>query len=71
MSKYTVVAFADRAGTGRSTELEAATPWLALERSHSRFGWRSAVLLRGKRMLARVNHLPLQKDGVWQILPPR
>jgi hypothetical protein len=71
MPKYTIVVRADHTGTGHSIEFEAATPWLALEKSHARFGWLSAELIEGNRTLARVDHLPPQKKGIWQISGPR
>ena len=70
MPKYTIVVHADHTGTGHSIEFEAATPWLALEKSHARLKWLSAELMEGSRTLARVDHLPLQKAGVWQISTP-
>lgn len=67
MPRYTIVISADHTGTGRQIEFEAATPWLALEKSQARFRWLSAELLENGRTVARVDHLPLRKNGVWQI----
>lgn len=70
MPKYTIVIHADHTGTGHSIEFEAATSWLALEKTHTRLGWLSAELLEGGRPLARVDHLPLHKKSQWQSSPP-
>lgn len=70
MPRYTIVIRADHTGTGRRIEFEAATPWLALEKSQARFGWLSAELCEGGRALVRIDHLPALRRGVWQISSP-
>ena len=71
MPKYTVHVLADHTGTAHSHECEAATPWLALEKSQARFGWLCAELVDRGRTIARVDHMPLAQKGVWQIGPAR
>jgi hypothetical protein len=69
MPRYTVLIPADHTGTARRIELQAATPWQALETSQSRYGWLSAELSYGTRSLCRVDHVPADRHGVWHIAP--
>ena len=69
MPKYTLLIPADHTGTGHRIEFEAATPWLAIEKSQARFKWLSAELFDGPRSLGRVEHLPLERSGVWHLVP--
>lgn len=71
MPKYTVHVLADHTGTAYSHECEAATPWLALERSQARLGWMCAELFERGKPIVRVDHLPLKKKGIWQISAPQ
>lgn len=67
MPKYTVTTPADHTGTARSIQIEAATPWLAIERTQRQYGWLSAELFERGRSLGIFEHLPLPRKGVWQI----
>lgn len=69
MPKYTVTIPADHSGTARSIEINAATPWLALEKTQKRYGWLTAELFDRGRSLGTFEHLPLRSTGVWRLLP--
>lgn len=68
MPAFTVLIPADHTGTARSIVVEAATAWLALEKSQKRYGWQTADLLDRGRTIARVDHVPLDSRGLWRVL---
>ncbi len=71
MTRFTVKIAADHTLTAHSIEIDAETPWLALERSHARMRWLSADLYQGKVHLAHAEHSPLRHGGIWRITGPR
>ncbi len=71
MPRFTVKIAADHTQTAHMVDVEAATPWLALEQSHARLRWLSADLYQGKMHLAHAEHFPFRRAGVWQITRPR
>lgn len=69
MPKYTVTIPADHSGTARSIEIDAATPWLALEKTQKQYGWLTAELFDRGRSLGTFEHLAGRPSGVWLLQP--
>lgn len=67
MPRFTVIIPADHSGTAHHIEIEAATPWLAIEKTQSQYGWLTAELLDRGRSLGSFEHLPLRSKGVWRL----
>ena len=67
MPIYQLHIAADVSGTSRVLNIEARTPWLAIERASEHIGAFGADLFAGKRYIGHVDRLPVGRQSVWQI----
>lgn len=69
MPRYTVMIVADHTGTAHRIQIDAPTPWLALERSQAMHDWIGAEVFEGGRSLGKVDRLSLPHRGLWKLHP--
>ena len=67
MAHYTLVLIPDENGTGKQVEIEAPTPWIAIERLRDRIGLFGAEIYQGKTFLGRVTKHVARGAGFWEI----
>ena len=70
MARYKLLLLADENGTAHSFEIDAQTPWLAVEKSRSRIGPAGAEVYYGKRCLGRVKRMTSGQNPTWMIDMP-
>lgn len=69
--RYTILIAADHTGIARQIEFDAATPWLALEKTYARYQWLAAEVFEGGRSLGKVERADPAMRGLWRLLPER
>ncbi|ABC62700.1 hypothetical protein [Erythrobacter litoralis] len=70
MTLYKLLLPADDTGTAHSFEIEARTPWLAVEKSRGRIGPDGAEIYQGKKCLGRVRRVTSGRSPTWMIDMP-
>jgi hypothetical protein len=70
MTVYTLVLPADETGTAHSFDIDAPTPWLAVERSMHRIGPNGAEIWQNSKLLGRLRKCTSGRRTAWALNQP-